>query len=534
MTKKAVSTTIELLPISEVVGAHYNPRDTVRERLDHLCASLQHLGFLMPLYMNKTGVLLSGHQRTKAAIELGYTHVPIVRVDIPQNEEKGVNIAFNRCTNDMEGAVTGQQAFELFQNSLTDMELDKYDPLPPDSFTCLNKREVGIQDYLDPALVVRDANQIANAKLIAKKVFIPVVISGGRVVNGRHRLAALWSYGYTHCEVVEVPEHLASYADLTLNLLSMDFNFQEFLADELRFNAYRRRSVDNQFVGFSRGWSYPVFKRTVRASSGDQTVEGRLEHPDFKLLPHLDDEVRKKYLDTYGKCIVEIGAGTLRDHKLAVNGGLTVYSFEPYHLIPVEQVGVIGENGKTKRTEVDVALSKSMASKWLDDILEVAESGRRVSAVVSSYMLNSIPHHKDRMACLAIMAALCGVKGKAFVSTQSVMVKKRLGGSTANSLNPNMEPNMVLGTSLNAFKTQKYFYKDELGKMFETFFTQVEVVEDDGTLYVTAAKAKRVPPQILKEALELEFELPYADGTRMGMSEKAKQVFGRYCGYKIE
>ena len=42
-----------------------------------------------------------------------------------------------------------------------------------------------------------------------------------------------------------------------------------------------------------------------------------------------------------------------------------------------------------------------------------------------------------------------------------------------------------------------------------------------------------VDPEKLAEALDFEFELPYPDGTTMGLSQKARAAFEKRLGIKL-
>ncbi len=94
---------MKLEPITSLVPASYNPRAVDPARLALVKLSLQKLGWLLPVYATEGGEILSGHQRTHVARELGYTQVPVVRLpQMPDNLRKAVNILFNRSTNDMD------------------------------------------------------------------------------------------------------------------------------------------------------------------------------------------------------------------------------------------------------------------------------------------------------------------------------------------------------------------------------------------------------------------------------------------------
>src|SRR5688572_14140448 len=88
--------------IDAVRPSVYNPRQTDPARLELVKLSLRKLGFVLPIYANPDGEILSGHQRHLGATQLGFTHIPVVRLPRKKNtNDKGLNLVFNRSTNDM-------------------------------------------------------------------------------------------------------------------------------------------------------------------------------------------------------------------------------------------------------------------------------------------------------------------------------------------------------------------------------------------------------------------------------------------------
>lgn len=70
---------VKWLPIQKINPAAYNPRRISDEALSGLKESIKKFGFVEPLVINtKTGNLVGGHQRLKAAENLGMKTVPIV------------------------------------------------------------------------------------------------------------------------------------------------------------------------------------------------------------------------------------------------------------------------------------------------------------------------------------------------------------------------------------------------------------------------------------------------------------------------
>lgn len=87
---------LERLKISDLVPAPYNPRRISPEALARLETSIRSHGLVEPLVWNsQTRRLVGGHQRLEALKRLGHEEVECVIVDIPEAQEKALNIALN-------------------------------------------------------------------------------------------------------------------------------------------------------------------------------------------------------------------------------------------------------------------------------------------------------------------------------------------------------------------------------------------------------------------------------------------------------
>lgn len=68
---------MEIVKISDIRGAEYNPRHISAEAFEELKGSVSKLGFILPIIVNKdNSTIVAGHQRVKAAVELGIEEVP--------------------------------------------------------------------------------------------------------------------------------------------------------------------------------------------------------------------------------------------------------------------------------------------------------------------------------------------------------------------------------------------------------------------------------------------------------------------------
>jgi DNA modification methylase len=79
-TPPLLSLAIELLLINLVHPNPNNARVHPMSQLRKLAASISEFGFLVPILVDDTGMILAGHARYEAALMLGLTSVPVVRV----------------------------------------------------------------------------------------------------------------------------------------------------------------------------------------------------------------------------------------------------------------------------------------------------------------------------------------------------------------------------------------------------------------------------------------------------------------------
>lgn len=98
--------------------AGYNPRKISPEEFNRLRKSLHEFGFVGPVVVQaKTGRIIGGHQRVKAALAEGLAQVPTLRLEISDAKAKALNLALNK--------ITGEWDLPLLKDLLG--ELDKPD-----------------------------------------------------------------------------------------------------------------------------------------------------------------------------------------------------------------------------------------------------------------------------------------------------------------------------------------------------------------------------------------------------------------------
>lgn len=101
---------IEMVPLGDIKPYSNNPRSRPRAQRRALAACIKKNGFNSPIVVDEANVIINGHGRYEAAVELGLSTVPIVRVTHLNEAEK--------------------KAYRLADNKLAEMSTWKADLLP--------------------------------------------------------------------------------------------------------------------------------------------------------------------------------------------------------------------------------------------------------------------------------------------------------------------------------------------------------------------------------------------------------------------
>src|SRR5579884_3895994 len=94
--------TIEYVDINVLRPAIYNPRKISDKAFSDLKESLHRFEVVDPLIVNgspeRQNIIIGGHQRYRAARELGHKTVPVVYVELDEARERERNLRLNRNT----------------------------------------------------------------------------------------------------------------------------------------------------------------------------------------------------------------------------------------------------------------------------------------------------------------------------------------------------------------------------------------------------------------------------------------------------
>ena len=90
----------KIMKLAEITPAEYNPRITLTEKdfqYKALKASIDEFGLVVPLIVNeRTGTLISGHQRLNVMLAKSVEETEVVIVDFTPEKEKALCIAMNK------------------------------------------------------------------------------------------------------------------------------------------------------------------------------------------------------------------------------------------------------------------------------------------------------------------------------------------------------------------------------------------------------------------------------------------------------
>ena len=223
---------IELVPIESVHASEYNPRRNDEKRLALTELSLRKLGFLLPIYADRSGEILSGHQRHLVASRMGFTQIPVEYVSGKDlGERKAVNVLFNRATNDLQK----QDTCDIIRRRLYEMDVESMvDGLPditPDTVEsfpcvfCLHRRDTVQLAKANHRSFDTHTRQLAKSLERRIGTAMPIVIGASEnVINGIGRLQVAAEAKRPVVRCVVVTKEQEAFATAMLNLLSMDFD----------------------------------------------------------------------------------------------------------------------------------------------------------------------------------------------------------------------------------------------------------------------------------------------------------------------
>lgn len=502
---KVSTIAIVSVPTAQHTPDKKNPRKADAARLGLLRLSIVKLGFLMPVFARtEDGTLLSGHQRQRVCLEAGVPTMPTVYVSLTDEEMMGLNLLFNRVTNDFtafdtgsssKGRINMQQVLAALE-SLPDCDVNNYfatgcteEDIRPLSTNCVERFD-------------KKAAVTAGA-FVRMGVKIPLVVSeSGVVVNGVHRLFAALEKDLTHWPVVRIPDRIAEVAGIVLNYLSMDFHIDEDFKDLLRSGAFRRVSNNRGIVPKSyRFWA-----------NGCRSLLDRDSYTPAYWM---------NFRAIHGNSILDFGGGLCKVAPYLLTKGFDASDFEPFRVDP--DVGA---------AEPSPAYSRSMARQFL---VKLSDPAQHFDSIFMSAVMNSIPFPEDRLKVLVIVHALCSRNTVVYGTCRDFSdFEYEYGGiRNGNYFVMDGEPGIRLGDINSRPKLQKFMTQEEARGYFSRFWAKVEFWDGGNVFFFKLSAPKGPNLAALGQSLDFEFDLPFLDASRLGLAKEARKAFEKRLGVKL-
>ena len=173
MAKKKSLPAIEMLPIEGLVPYANNSRSHSDEQVAQVAASIKEFGFTNPVLVDKDNMIIAGHGRMKAAMRLGLTEVPCIRLDhLNDFQKKAYIIADNKL------ALNAGWDDELLRLELGQLNEDGFDL----SLTGFD------DDELSKLLIPEQIDGLTDEDDVPEVPEDPVTVEGDVWILGNHRL----------------------------------------------------------------------------------------------------------------------------------------------------------------------------------------------------------------------------------------------------------------------------------------------------------------------------------------------------------
>lgn len=166
---------IQKIQVNKLIPATYNPRKDLKpndEEYIKIKNSIENFGFVSPLVINKDMTVIGGHQRLKVLIELGYTEIECIVVDLDKTSEKALNIALNKIQGDWDE--------EKLESLLKELKTENFDL----DLTGFDSEEINdlLEDFFE---TTEDEFDVDKA---VEEIKTPISKKGDIWILGNHRL----------------------------------------------------------------------------------------------------------------------------------------------------------------------------------------------------------------------------------------------------------------------------------------------------------------------------------------------------------
>lgn len=169
----------EIRSLSDLRPAEYNPRVPLTPadpEYQSIKRSIEEFGYADPIVINADGTIIKGHQRRTVLMDLGYTEVEVIVLDIQDKaKEKALNVALNK--------ITGKWDNAILKDLLLELDLEGYD------FSVTGYQRTDLEDLIQLVDVPAEAqDDNFDPEAAAANIPEPNTRYGDIWQLGRHRL----------------------------------------------------------------------------------------------------------------------------------------------------------------------------------------------------------------------------------------------------------------------------------------------------------------------------------------------------------
>jgi len=124
---------VKYVDIEKLRPNRLNPRRITARQQKNLRKSIEKFGLVDPLIVNshpgRENVIVGGHQRYEVAHKMGIKKVPVVYVDLTEDQERELNLRLNKNQGDWDWPLLAEFTKELLQDvGFEEAELEKVFP----------------------------------------------------------------------------------------------------------------------------------------------------------------------------------------------------------------------------------------------------------------------------------------------------------------------------------------------------------------------------------------------------------------------
>lgn len=122
--KRLERLTVEYVPIDSLKPNEYNPNRQSDHDFELLLRSMEEDGFTQPVVVQADGTIVDGEHRWRAATKLGFTEIPVVRVDMTPEQVRISTLRHNRARGSEDYELTAQLMADLRELGALDWAQD--------------------------------------------------------------------------------------------------------------------------------------------------------------------------------------------------------------------------------------------------------------------------------------------------------------------------------------------------------------------------------------------------------------------------